>query len=189
MCHIVIHVVYVFCFFFKQKTAYEMRISDWSSDVCSSDLVPSGGQVGVPRQPAVQGGPAIRDRAGRGRRRQAERAAGRAPGSGTAGLRRGSRGLWPAHRPAGTERERRGASREEGEHASAAAGPSCPRAAGGGALCGGWHSPAAVPGQSRSADTGPVRPAQRGLAAGSFGGGDPETAGSRRGGGAGGRRL
>src|SRR3546814_9211560 len=28
----------VLCFFFKQKTAYEMRISDWSSDVCSSDL-------------------------------------------------------------------------------------------------------------------------------------------------------
>src|SRR3546814_6973911 len=27
-----------FGFFFKQKTAYEMRISDWSSDVCSSDL-------------------------------------------------------------------------------------------------------------------------------------------------------
>src|SRR3546814_6989837 len=27
-----------FVFFFKQKTAYEMRISDWSSDVCSSDL-------------------------------------------------------------------------------------------------------------------------------------------------------
>src|SRR3546814_3650749 len=32
-----------FCFFFfKQKTAYEMRISDWSSDVCSSDLGSSG---------------------------------------------------------------------------------------------------------------------------------------------------
>src|SRR3546814_5769419 len=30
-------------FFFKQKTAYEMRISDWSSDVCSSDLLRSGG--------------------------------------------------------------------------------------------------------------------------------------------------
>src|SRR3546814_7349451 len=32
--------VFVLCdvFFFKQKTAYEMRISDWSSDVCSSDL-------------------------------------------------------------------------------------------------------------------------------------------------------
>src|SRR3546814_8083448 len=29
----------LFCFFFKQKTAYDMRISDWSSDVCSSDLV------------------------------------------------------------------------------------------------------------------------------------------------------
>src|SRR3546814_3403676 len=29
-------------FFFKQKTAYEMRISDWSSDVCSSDLKPAG---------------------------------------------------------------------------------------------------------------------------------------------------
>src|SRR3546814_6184074 len=29
-------------FFFKQKTAYEMRISDWSSDVCSSDLVAAG---------------------------------------------------------------------------------------------------------------------------------------------------
>src|SRR3546814_6819297 len=29
-------------FFFKQKTAYEMRISDWSSDVCSSDLPAAG---------------------------------------------------------------------------------------------------------------------------------------------------
>src|SRR3546814_9060196 len=28
----------IYFFFFKQKTAYEMRISDWSSDVCSSDL-------------------------------------------------------------------------------------------------------------------------------------------------------
>src|SRR3546814_4515965 len=35
--------------FFKQKTAYEMRISDWSSDVCSSDLVAVLGQFG--RQP------------------------------------------------------------------------------------------------------------------------------------------
>src|SRR3546814_6274233 len=32
-------VILCFVFFFKQKTAYEMRISDWSSDVCSSDLV------------------------------------------------------------------------------------------------------------------------------------------------------
>src|SRR3546814_21115989 len=32
---------FFYCFFFKQKTAYEMRISDWSSDVCSSDLARS----------------------------------------------------------------------------------------------------------------------------------------------------
>src|SRR3546814_2362864 len=39
--------MFVFCmvfFFFKQKTAYEMRISDWSSDVCSSDLTDQGGE-------------------------------------------------------------------------------------------------------------------------------------------------
>src|SRR3546814_8765952 len=36
-----------FCFFFfKQKTAYELRISDWSSDVCSSDLMLRLGCVG-----------------------------------------------------------------------------------------------------------------------------------------------
>src|SRR3546814_8271168 len=35
----------VSCFFFKQKTAYEMRISDWSSDVCSSDLRPASAPV------------------------------------------------------------------------------------------------------------------------------------------------
>src|SRR3546814_16719673 len=33
----IVSIFYLF-FFFKQKTAYEMRISDWSSDVCSSDL-------------------------------------------------------------------------------------------------------------------------------------------------------
>src|SRR3546814_19837012 len=38
LCIIVSYVVVVF-FFFKQKTAYEMRISDWSSEVCSSDLL------------------------------------------------------------------------------------------------------------------------------------------------------
>src|SRR3546814_10727970 len=32
----------LFFFFFKQKTAYELRIGDWSSDVCSSDLVELG---------------------------------------------------------------------------------------------------------------------------------------------------
>src|SRR3546814_4322777 len=37
----------VFFFFFKQKTAYEMRISDWSSDVCSSDLLICACLVGL----------------------------------------------------------------------------------------------------------------------------------------------
>src|SRR3546814_5385307 len=36
----------LFFFFFKQKTAYEMRISDWSSDVCSSDLVGRQADIG-----------------------------------------------------------------------------------------------------------------------------------------------
>src|SRR3546814_2049720 len=37
--HVFHHIYSCFFFFFKQKTAYEMRISDWSSDVCSSDLL------------------------------------------------------------------------------------------------------------------------------------------------------
>src|SRR3546814_7729324 len=37
----------LFCFCVKQKTAYEMRISDWSSDVCSSDLVDRRADVAV----------------------------------------------------------------------------------------------------------------------------------------------
>src|SRR3546814_12517634 len=40
-CHVCLFVMVLF-FFFKQKTAYEMRISDWSSDVCSSDLIVPG---------------------------------------------------------------------------------------------------------------------------------------------------
>src|SRR3546814_3189370 len=38
MCVLLTNSMYVIFFFFKQKTAYEMRISDCSSDVCSSDL-------------------------------------------------------------------------------------------------------------------------------------------------------
>src|SRR3546814_12917163 len=52
-------------FFFKQKTAYEMRISDWSSDVCSSDLavdlfVPArrSGGVPAPARPVPRARPA-----------------------------------------------------------------------------------------------------------------------------------
>src|SRR3546814_7692716 len=37
-CLLLFFLSIVFFFFFKQKTAYDMRISDWSSDVCSSDL-------------------------------------------------------------------------------------------------------------------------------------------------------
>src|SRR3546814_6783739 len=40
LCYVLSTVCSILCFFFfKQKTAYEMRISDWSSDVCSSDLL------------------------------------------------------------------------------------------------------------------------------------------------------
>src|SRR3546814_16708418 len=49
----------MFVFFFKQKTAYEMRISDWSSDVCSSDL-PRLPQRGKPRNHKID--PPIRRR-------------------------------------------------------------------------------------------------------------------------------
>src|SRR3546814_8255230 len=62
--------VYWWCLFFKQKTAYEMRIGDWSSDVCASDLPqrdrggqedgdrgarPSDHRPWVARQPEVDG--------------------------------------------------------------------------------------------------------------------------------------
>src|SRR3546814_19711574 len=43
-----IYACVIFFFFFKQKTAYEMRISDWSSDVCSSDLTCSGKLIHYP---------------------------------------------------------------------------------------------------------------------------------------------
>src|SRR3546814_1284809 len=49
MCeHCCLVLVAVF-FFFKQKTAYEMRISDWSSDVCSSDLTANGFEASDPQ--------------------------------------------------------------------------------------------------------------------------------------------
>src|SRR3546814_12145011 len=51
-------------FFFKQKTAYEMRISDWSSDVCSSDLY-ARGEAGDEPVPEREQGSAADDRAGR----------------------------------------------------------------------------------------------------------------------------
>src|SRR3546814_1375410 len=83
----------MFCvcvFFFKQKTAYEMRISDWSSDVCSSDLDGQGRRRGGERHhrgaqlrhvpwpgvPAVHALPAVLRRL-RGRQRAAPAVPGR----------------------------------------------------------------------------------------------------------------
>src|SRR3546814_1220894 len=43
--------MFMLFFFFKQKTAYEMRISDWSSDVCSSDLVWQAASIAVNARP------------------------------------------------------------------------------------------------------------------------------------------
>src|SRR3546814_7920002 len=61
---VVLSVLYllVFVFFFKQKTAYEMRISDWSSDVCSSDLLKRFSELDAKRFAVVKvGGAVLRD--------------------------------------------------------------------------------------------------------------------------------
>src|SRR3546814_3301902 len=69
-CYFILHDTYyrhiVFFFFFKQKTAYEMRISDWSSDVCSSDLdARAAGDVAVlaDLRAGADGGPGVDHRA------------------------------------------------------------------------------------------------------------------------------
>src|SRR3546814_3824761 len=41
-------------FFFKQKTAYDLRISDWSSDVCSSDLTCGGAKLHPPSSATIR---------------------------------------------------------------------------------------------------------------------------------------
>src|SRR3546814_5578190 len=56
-----LYFIYRFVFFFKQKTAYDLRISDWSSDVCSSDLRPAG-QRGELRGRAGGKAPGVSDR-------------------------------------------------------------------------------------------------------------------------------
>src|SRR3546814_4026622 len=65
-----------FFFFFKQKTAYDMRISDWSSDVCSSDLPRARAGGGGDSDP---GHVSASDRSGRGSR--AVRGAGQQAGA------------------------------------------------------------------------------------------------------------
>src|SRR3546814_5764422 len=54
----------MFIFFFKQKTAYEMRISDWSSDVCSSDLITASRLVKIDIDGNVVGEPGAFNKAG-----------------------------------------------------------------------------------------------------------------------------
>src|SRR3546814_7710279 len=73
-CVVMCDMLFVMCdllvllwfFFFKQKTAYEMRISDWSSDVCSSDLYFAGQSVFTAGHPYSG---TSRSRAGTARRR------------------------------------------------------------------------------------------------------------------------
>src|SRR3546814_3975714 len=48
---ILVYFFFIFFFFFKQKTAYEMPISDWSPDVCSSDLCPTHSPPPRPARP------------------------------------------------------------------------------------------------------------------------------------------
>src|SRR3546814_10318531 len=64
LCYCDSLLLYSYFFFFKQKTAYEMRISDWSSDVCSSDLIIGGFRCG---------GRIRRDRQSQGKREKAGR--------------------------------------------------------------------------------------------------------------------
>src|SRR3546814_5799209 len=108
---------FVVFFFFKQKTAYEMRISDWSSDVCSSDLGDRGqllvGQdrVLLTRLRILEGerlGEAVVD--GGGRRDRAER------GEVAAARAADARGLHPRGRSAATGRA--AATRRSEEHTS-----------------------------------------------------------------------
>src|SRR3546814_9803057 len=98
----------LFFFFFKQKTAYEMRISDWSSDVCSSDLCEHRRRQGEDRGAARRAGhpevlarrpgeEAAGVRGGAGGRAPGARRAARALGGGAA---TGDAAEPPARRPA-----------------------------------------------------------------------------------------
>src|SRR3546814_2656818 len=79
-------------FFFKQKTAYEMRISDWSSDVCSSDLPAPRRRAAPARWPhnaaSAASGTSRTDRA----RRRAGRSTRRRPARRAAAARSSARG-------------------------------------------------------------------------------------------------
>src|SRR5213596_4169037 len=82
MFHVIAAMGDVFFFFFKQKTAYEIRPCDWSSDVCSSDLGGAYAQRQRERQETIRHDQLqfrfkSRDRRGRRRRRSEERRVGK----------------------------------------------------------------------------------------------------------------
>src|SRR3546814_4285467 len=95
-----VYVLYLF-FFFKQKTAYELRISDWSSDVCSSDLLPPAGRGSGAAGPAPAqrrcAAALLRDRPGAFPRRRTS----------PARPARGREGRSPAHRSGRSESDRK----------------------------------------------------------------------------------
>src|SRR3546814_6050407 len=103
-------------FFFKQKTAYEMRISDWSSDVCSSDLVLvdhlDAGIAAVLRTAEPGGAPADQHLApvaliGAGEDLHQRRLAGRVVADQAEHLARHQPEVDLVQRPHGTERDRK----------------------------------------------------------------------------------
>src|SRR3546814_3465740 len=83
---------FLFFFFFKQNTAYEMRISDWSSDVCSSDLRRRACPTSAPRRDR-----SVRSFRGVERRDRSVRSfrSGRSVRSGPASAVAGHAGWWP----------------------------------------------------------------------------------------------
>src|SRR3546814_2175319 len=99
----------LYVFFFKQKTAYEMRISDWSSDVCSSDLRTDWTVPCAHRRAARRGGVPV---GGAGDTLSAIGAAGSGQGAHRAGSRTGRSAHGAvrnaAARKAGAERKRVG---------------------------------------------------------------------------------
>src|SRR3546814_1168784 len=114
--HVIVLLVACLFFFFKQKTAYEMRISDWSSDVCSSDLQRPRDRQGchAPQGP-LRHLPAARR--GRGRRQAEARLAAQGAGAGRGRSRQGSRSPRAAARDRVAPRRRQADHRSE-EHTS-----------------------------------------------------------------------
>src|SRR3546814_20722174 len=105
---------FLFFFFFKQKTAYEMRSSDWSSDVCSSDLLALQAPLRDSRSPAGGPGDDRGDHVLAGARQRRPAAAAGAGGAGSLAARARRHRAAALHRHHGlTEHSRhRGAERQ-----------------------------------------------------------------------------